>query len=90
MDKMLPPLPSWDEDSLARNKFDAQFMKGTRDFWAGNRLERVELKETNPHDHIFQYTENGVECKVCRIGWIGKEFEIKDGELYFNNKRIKM
>lgn len=87
---MLPPLPAWDEESLARNKYDSQFMKGSRDFWKGNTLERIEQKEQNQCEHFFRYTDSGVECEKCHIGWIGKEFEVRDGKAYFNNKSIDM
>lgn len=65
-------------------------MKGSRDFWRGNRLEPVEAKEESDHNHIFKYTKDGVECRTCRIGWIGKEFEVRDGLLYVNNKQIEV
>jgi hypothetical protein len=90
MDRKLPPLPSWDEDSLARNKYDPQFMKGSQDFWKGNTLEKIDLKEAQKCEHVFRYTNDGIECKKCRIGWVGKEIEVRDGKLFFKNELITL
>ncbi|HAR39176.1 MAG TPA: hypothetical protein DCS09_11720 [Porphyromonadaceae bacterium] len=90
MDKILPPLPPSDADSLARNKFDPQFQVGARDFWKHNHTEHITLKEPKKCEHYFTSTTDGVACKKCRMGWVGKELEVRDGNLYIQNKRIEI
>jgi len=88
MDRVLPPLPPCDEESLAKNVFDSQFRTTAKDFWKDNKLERISLDEPKKCEHNFIATTDGVKCKKCTIGWIGKELEARDGKLYFHNQPI--
>ena len=88
MDKVLPPLPPCDEESLAKNVFDSQFRTTARDFWGDNKLEQITLDKPKKCEHHFFPTTDGIQCKKCRIGWIGKELKARDGRLYFNNKLL--
>ena len=88
MDKVLPPLPPSNEESLARNTFNSQFGQGSRDFWGDNKLERITMDEPKKCDHDFIMNTDGVMCKKCHIGWVGKELESRDGKLYIHNQLI--
>ncbi len=86
---MFPPLPRSDTEAMARNSYDAQFQKGSKDFWRGNYLEKLEFKDAPSCEHFFIQTSVGAECKKCKIGWVGKTFSVKNGKLYFKNQEIK-
>ena len=88
MDKVLPPLPPCDDESLANNVFDSQFRTGARDFWGDNKIEKISLSDPKKCEHFFIGTTDGVQCKKCRAGWVGKEMEARDGKLYVQNKMI--
>ena len=88
MDKVLPPLPPCDEESIARNVFDPQFRVGAKDFWGNNKRERINLEKPKTCEHYFTLTESGVECKKCRAGWVGKEMEARDGKLFVHKQFI--
>lgn len=90
MDKILPPLPPCDEESLTKNVFDSQFRTTARDFWGDNKLERITLDEPKKCEHEFMATTDGVTCEKCHIGWIGKEMEARDGKLYVHNQLIEI
>ena len=90
MNNKLPPLPPSDSESLSKNTFDPYFRIGARDFWKGNHVEQIILKESKECDHRFQYTVDGVECKKCRIGWVGKELGVRDEALYVNNELVSL
>ncbi len=85
---MLPPLPPSDENSLARNVFDSQFQTGARDFWGGNKIERISLDNPKKCEHYFTNTTDGIQCKKCKAGWIGKELQVRDGKLYIHNQFV--
>lgn len=89
MDKMFPPLPRSDADSIAKNSYDSQFQKGSRDFWRGNYTEQLTSEKNSPCEHLFIKTSTGVDCKKCHIGWIGREFTVKKGKLYIENQEVK-
>ncbi len=86
---MFPPLPRSDAESMARNSYDPQFQKGSKDFWRGNYIEKLKNEEVSPCEHFFTRKTTGVECKKCHIGWTGKEFTIKKGKLYIENQEVE-
>jgi len=88
MDKVLPPLPPCDEESLAKNVFNAQFQTRAGDFWKDNKLERISLDEPKKCEHVFMATTDGIKCGKCNAGWIGKELEVRSGKLYIHNQLI--
>lgn len=88
-DKIFPPLPPSDDESVAKNVYDPQFRVGARDFWGDNKRERINLDDPKKCDHYFSPTTDGVTCKKCHLGWIGKELEIKDGKLHIHNQLVK-
>lgn len=88
MDKMFPPLPKSDAESIARNTYDTQFQKGSRDFWRGNYLEKINTEEKPPCEHFFIKKPTGVECKKCHMGWTTNLFTVKNGKLYLENSEV--
>ena len=89
MDKVLPPLPPCDEASLAKNVFDSSFRTTARDFWGDNKIEQITLNEPRKCEHYFSTTTDGVTCKKCHAGWVGKTLEVRDGQLYVQNQLIR-
>ena len=89
MDKMFPPLPKSDAESIARNSYDSQFQKGSRDFWRGNYIEQLKSEEKPPCKHFFIKTSIGAKCKKCHMGWTGKTFTVKNGKLYIENQEVE-
>ena len=86
----LPPLPPSDSESIGKNRYDAFYRKGARDFWGDNYLETVELKDPKKCVHYFERVGKEVMCKKCHIGWMSTELKVEDGILYVGKKKIKI
>lgn len=84
----LPPLPPSDDKSLSDNRFDSFYEKTPKSFWEGNEIHHTVVEKPKKCEHYFEYTQDGVVCVKCHAGLIGKGLEIRDGVLYFNNKKI--
>jgi hypothetical protein len=83
----LPPLPGSDEESMRRNSYDSFYKKRPGDIWQG-RLDHTELGEPTKCEHFFEETAEGVQCKKCFMGLVGKTLKIKDGHVYFQDQRL--
>ena len=81
VDKVLPPLPPSDFDSMRVNH-------GARDFWGYNEVIQIEDKPMKKCEHKFKMTPTGVECSKCHFGLIAKTLEVRDGKLYFKGEPI--
>ena len=83
----LPPLLGSDDQTLKQNRYDSFYKKRPSDIWTGS-VERIEVTEHGKCDHFFEYDDRGVRCKKCFMGLSGQRIEIKEGKLFFNNKRL--
>lgn len=81
----LPPLPSSDEASLARNTYSSFYKVGAREFWQHSELGRNEVPDFKKCEkHFFlKRGEDKVMCRLCHIGWVvGPTYSIRNGDLY--------
>lgn len=53
-------------------------------WWKHQKTERITLNKQEPCSHDFFYTNEGVECRICHTGLLGKGLEIRNGKLYIN------
>lgn len=81
VDKILPPLPPSDVESL-------KFNRGARDFWKLNEVVREPLQPDRKCSHEFKATPRGAECTKCHFGLIGP-IEVKEGHLFHKGALIK-
>ena len=82
MDNTLPDLPSSDPKMLERNK-------ESRDFWAGNKITRIEDTEMKKCKHNFLTAPGGVKCTVCNFGLLG-QLEVQNGSLFYKGEKIEL
>ncbi len=83
----LPPLPGSDEESLRRNSYDSFYKKRPSDVWQG-KTERIEEKDPIKCEHYFVETAEGVQCRKCHMGLLGKTLTVKEGHVYFRNQML--
>lgn len=83
----LPPLLGSDDESLRRDSYDHFYKKRPSDLWMG-KVERSEEKDPSKCDHYFEETQEGVKCKKCHMGLIGKELKVKEGHVYFGDQKL--
>jgi len=89
-DKILPPLPKSDPQSLRWNSKDHFYKTKSGDFWDKNELIREEIEPHQDCDHNFKHTSKGVQCQKCHFGLVGKDLEIRKGKLFSKGKPLGM
>lgn len=70
-EKVLPPLPPSDKQSLIDNKWDSLNQTRSASFWGDNQVEHIELKPMKKCTHKFINFQQGVRCSKCNTGFIG-------------------
>jgi len=87
-DKVLPPLPKSDPQSLQWNSKDNFYKVKSADYWGDNELNREEVLPHKKCEHNFKTAPGGVRCQKCHFGLTGKDLEIRDGKLFSKGKAI--
>ena len=85
----LPPLPSSDQDSMDKNKFDGFYKVRARDFWGDNAIVRVDNTPPSKCNHKFITCEGGVKCQKCHFGLMG-QLEVRDEKLFYKGELIEL
>jgi hypothetical protein len=78
--KLLPPLPGSDGDTLRTNA-------KARDFWSGNSIQKIDEPKMQKCDHNFEMIPSGVICTKCHFGMLGF-FEITNGKLFYEGQPV--
>ena len=85
--KILPPLPPSDNNSMQSNYFDGYYKRSARSFWDDNEVSHNEVKQDMKCDHKFIRKGSETVCEKCHFGLIGS-VEIRDGKLFHQNEPI--
>jgi len=80
--RMLPPLPPSDGDSLMRNR-------GARNFWGDAEIIKIPDNPIKKCKHEFVNTQEGIRCTRCNFGLLGGQLYAKDGKAYAQGEPIK-
>ncbi len=87
-ERKLPNLPGSTDEDLKRNEYHGFFKKTTRQVWEEAEINHYTIEEHPKCIHYFLYTEDGVTCKKCHMGLIGKELTIRDGRLFWKDQEL--
>ena len=84
---MLPPLPGSDVESIRKDSYDRFYKKRPSEVWMGF-TEQKKISQTPKCEHFFEETKEGVQCKMCHFGLIGKELKVRKGKVYFGKQKL--